>query len=79
MVCPVTAEVHLWAAHLDEIDFDRSCTQLLRRGTGTLQQATPAANYLPSRINVGATPASVEKPEDVTAVSQLEQPCTLPR
>ena len=36
-------------------------------------------NYFCSRINVGATPDSVEKPDGPTAVSQLEQPCTLPR
>ena len=35
--------------------------------------------YFASRMNVGATPDSVEKPDGPMAVSQLEQPCTLPR
>ena len=37
------------------------------------------ADYFCSRINVGAIPDSVENPDGPTAVSQLEQPCTLPR
>ncbi len=35
--------------------------------------------YFCSRMNVGAIPDSVENPDGPTAVSQLEQPCTLPR
>jgi hypothetical protein len=35
--------------------------------------------YFDSRIKVGATPDSVENPDGPTAVSQLEQPCTLPK
>src|ERR1035438_10541684 len=38
-----------------------------------------AHDYLPSRMKVGATPDTVENPDGPTAVSQLEQPCTLPR
>jgi hypothetical protein len=37
------------------------------------------SGYFCSRINVGAIPESVENPDGPTAVSQLEQPCTLPR
>src|SRR5437762_2831092 len=29
MVCPADGQIHLWAAHLDKIDFDRSYLQSL--------------------------------------------------
>lgn len=34
--------------------------------------------YFDSKMKVGATPDKVENPDGPTAVSQLEQPCTLP-
>src|SRR3984885_16077475 len=38
-----------------------------------------AAGHFCSRINVGAIPDNVEKPDGPVAVNQVEQPCTLPR
>lgn len=50
-----------------------STANLLRMALGR------EAAYFASRMNVGATPDNVEKPDGPTAVSQLEQPCTLPK
>ena len=48
-------------------------------GVANLRATSENRYYFCSRMNVGAMPDSVEKPDGPIAVSQLEQPCTLPR
>jgi len=55
-----------------------ACAVPARKAVRTARLNVDAC-YLLSIMKVGARPLMVENPEGVSAVIQLEQPCTLPR
>jgi hypothetical protein len=58
-------------------EFAQAKTIAMSRDTARMSAC--ATDYFDSRMYVGATPDNVENPDGPTAVSQLEQPCTLPK